>query len=1036
MHDEILKRPEQCEIILCGDYNARTKNIPDFDLDEIPGSDGDLIHTMPHELHTKQQKIQILYENGLLGRYSQDGTVNSRGIQLMDLCKLSGLLMVNGRCGKDKGVGKFTRRGTTGKSVVDYVFVTPDILTKYLSNFDIHPGFPESDHLPVTLSIKSDISMVKGTRQDRQSEIWSSCYKYVWYPADLTELMKTLKDQNSEYYLGQFRDSIVSLKSVELVAERYNQYLMQACDRVCKLTKVRNRPRAMGPGWFDRDCRLKRSEAVTACRYNSANVTLTCKEYRSLKQMKKRQYQRKCIADLENAFESNPGNMWDTLDKIRGNSIPLHSGPNPDELFDYFKALSTYDDATFNQDYEMHAVNFLHQYDNGHVNGIENNPLSSYILNRAFTSEEIEISINKLKNNKAPGCDYIPAEFIKHCKSIINEDIVTMLNYILEKREFPNIWAEGTKSAVYKSGCKQDPGNYRGITVLSVFAKIFEMCAHDRMMYVNEAFGKLDNFNGGFLKGYRTTDNIFILHTLIQRQVILGKKLYICFVDFTKAFDLVNRHILFFKIIKSGFHGRLIDTLRNMYAKTGYRLKSNGKLSPKISTTRGVNQGGCASDILFRRYLADLSEYLTCHSGVCLGEMIVLHMLWADDLILVTETIKDMQRQLDGLATFGEKNQAIVNDIKTKIMGINTGDEEITVYFRGKQIEQVTKYKYVGNVMSQINNIRGDVFCNNYAYLCNKAKGATYAMLRKVRSLGNIPPKLMLYLFDTMVKPILLYGSDIWGVQQKGTEAIDRVFLWFLKWVLRVKTNTCNTIVYGEMGCVPLRIHCHVNVISYYVRIYNMPDSRLVKQAFNSLYSLTEQGFATWITKVWELARIYDIDLHHNNYSKDQFKQYCKQQIRQNYISDWSETLRNIETHPILRLYTTVKNDLSMEAYLHHVKDFRYRNAITKLRASSHNLEIERGRHSKPKIPVQGRLCMICKRLEDEEHFLMSCTINHIARDIFFSKISTIDPCFTALDNSEKFRYLMTNKSPTTLVLLGKFIYRSFSERENMLKSM
>ena len=72
------------------------------------------------------------------------------------------------------------------------------------------------------------------------------------------------------------------------------------------------------------------------------------------------------------------------------------------------------------------------------------------------------------------------------------------------------------------------------------------------MSFANEAIGKIDKYNGGFINGSRTSDNIFILNGLIQRQLIMVQSLFVCFVDFFKAFDLVNRHILFFKIMKEG----------------------------------------------------------------------------------------------------------------------------------------------------------------------------------------------------------------------------------------------------------------------------------------------------------------------------------------------------------------------------------------------------------------------------------------------------------------------------------------------------
>ena len=152
---------------------------------------------------------------------------------------------------------------------------------------------------------------------------------------------------------------------------------------------------------------------------------------------------------------------------------------------------------------------------------------------------------------------------------------------------------------MFKKGRLDDTNNYRGITVLGAFAKIFETAVNNSMVFVNEAFQDTGESNGGFLKGNRTTDNIFILLGLIQRQSFLGKSLYLCMVDLSKAFDLVNRHILFYKLIKQGYHGRVIDTPRSLYRKTYFKVKCDGMLSAPILDQLGVNQGGNASPTLF-----------------------------------------------------------------------------------------------------------------------------------------------------------------------------------------------------------------------------------------------------------------------------------------------------------------------------------------------------------------------------------------------------------------------------------------------------
>ena len=181
--------------------------------------------------------------------------------------------------------------------------------------------------------------------------------------------------------------------------------------------------------------------------------------------------------------------------------------------------------------------------------------------------------------------------------------------------------------------------------------------------------------------------------------MILGKPLYLCMVDFSKAFDLVNRNILFFKLINLGVHGKVIDTLRNLYRKTYFRVKYHGLLSPPTLDTHGVNQGGNTSPALFCQYLSDLGNYLHQNCGLCIADDIHIHLLWADDLVLVSDSEKGLQKQLNGLFTFCEKNLMIVNELKTKVIAFGCKNN-IRVLFNGQQIETTSQYKYLGNIIS------------------------------------------------------------------------------------------------------------------------------------------------------------------------------------------------------------------------------------------------------------------------------------------------------------------------------------------------
>ena len=338
----------------------------------------------------------------------------------------------------------------------------------------------------------------------------------------------------------------------------------------------------------------------------------------------------------KSAYFSKRGNMWGALDKISSRSTSLNEQNNT-EFYHHFSGLSSPpQNDYFNWAYEADAIKFMREYDStsGMADTNYGNSAIEEIINSNFTYDEIDSAIEFLKSNKSPGIDNIPAECIKACKSTLTQPIMVALNYIIEARDFPSIWASGLRAAVFENGRRDQVNNFRGITILPIIEKIFEIVVYERLAFVNEAFNTTDRYNGGFLCGNCTSDNIFVLNGLIERQLTVGKSLLVCFVDFSKAFDIINRNILFYKLKSHGWKSRVIDTLWSLYTKSHFRVKRNGKLSPVIPNQSGVNQGGISSELLFRRYMADLGNYLNSECGIVISDEILMHLLWADDLVL------------------------------------------------------------------------------------------------------------------------------------------------------------------------------------------------------------------------------------------------------------------------------------------------------------------------------------------------------------------------------------------------------------------
>ena len=429
--------------------------------------------------------------------------------------------------------------------------------------------------------------------------------------------------------------------------------------------------------------------------------------------------------------------------------------PADNEFYDYFMNLCIPQSAEyFNDEYENMAQEFLRQYENSNDSFPINGSAVEEIVNGSFTVEEIECAIETLKTNKSPGNDCIPAEFIKVCKSIISRTIATVFNYMIEQRDFPDAWSGGIRSAVFKSGKRNIVDNFRGITILPIMEKVFEAVVYRRLAFVNEAFAAHDRYNNVFSEVNRTLDNLFVLTGSVEKQLTINKCLYVCYIDFSKAFDMVNRTILFYKLISRGWRGRVIDTFRSLYGKTHFQVKRNGRLSRAVLNNLGVNQGGISSGLMFRKYMSDLSTYLSAGVGIAISNEIIAHILWGDDLIIFSDTPTGLQAQLNGLLKFCSNNKIIVNELKTKSMCFGT-DENLNVFFNGKPIEQVNQYKYLGAIVRSINKVGQDMYSNNYRFVSDKSRRAIFSMKRKLKFIQSLPPSILFDMFDTMIRPIL-----------------------------------------------------------------------------------------------------------------------------------------------------------------------------------------------------------------------------------------------------------------------------------------
>ena len=298
--------------------------------------------------------------------------------------------------------------------------------------------------------------------------------------------------------------------------------------------------------------------------------------------------------------------------------------------------------------------------------------------------------------------------------------------------------------------------------------------------------------------------------------------------------------------------------------------------------------------------------YLDSSTGVCSLDEIIVHMLWADDLFMVSSIPKHAQAQLDSMSAYSSPNQMIANEIKTKYMVFgNSPDFELKL--NGKPIERVKSSKCLGIMVNSIKTITGDIFSENAEYLKDKARQSIFSFLNRIKRIGLPSPKCLFDLYECLSQPILLYGSDLWGHSKTTTSSIDLLTNWFIRLILGVKQGTAIPMLQGESGVIPPSILCHQRVMLYYIRLNSLPSGSVLKLVFLELKGLSDLSTTNnWCTQVLSIGKLYGIDLDILEFN-DSTKMLIKSIVKNKSISDWLSKINDHSMYPGLRLYKNVQ---------------------------------------------------------------------------------------------------------------------------------
>ena len=281
-------------------------------------------------------------------------------------------------------------------------------------------------------------------------------------------------------------------------------------------------------------------------------------------------------------------------------------------------------------------------------------------------------------------------------------------------------------------------------------------------------------------------------------------------------------------------------------------------------------------------------------------------------------------------------------------------------------------------------------------------------------------------LFDKLISPILNYGSEVWGFAK--ADNIERVHLQFCKKLLSVKQCTQNDFVYGELGRCSLQLTRYRNIIKYWLKILHCSEIKYVRIIYSMLYNdcINFPNKVTWVTLLRNLLGnlgFMDVWLQQSVGDRVLFLNLVKQRLTDQFIQNWNSRLNDSTRALFYRNFS-----FGHKTYLDFVSVGKHRFALSRLRLSSHRLEVETGRWARPNaIPFEERRCTSCHSLEDEFHFVLECSRYNDLRTMYIPNYYRRRP------NMFKLVELFKSESKKTQINLSLYVFKAFKVREQFV---
>ena len=543
----------------------------------------------------------------------------------------------------------------------------------------------------------------------------------------------------------------------------------------------------------------------------------------------------------------------------------------------------------------------------------------------------------------------------------------------------------------------------------------------NRLNSWSDEYEKLSNCQFGFQKKKSTVDCIFILNFILTKLIGSGKKVYTVFLDYEKCFDRINRSFMLQKMIVNGVSNKMVNAIKAMYKVVKAYVRHNTNISDSINSSTGVKQGDPSSPLLAMMFMNDIVDCInTDIEGLfSIDELKLFILMYADDQVIFSTSPSSVQSMLNDIQNYCNTWGLKINLTKTKAMIFEKGNRHTTYkfYLYGKELETVTKFKYLGvYFFKNVNWYRSQKHIAEHA---GRSMYKLFSIFNKV----EIPISQKCKLFDSLISPVLNYSAEIWGMNEgKDIELIHNKFC---RRILSVRKSTNITALTGELGRFPFSVIRKLKMIKYWIKLLQHTENSLCRKVYEKMkedadinVSYNDQNWACQIKSILESHGMSYIWLEQS--PNVDFKT-IQNRIFDVFKQTWYTKINNSQR---LLSYCRFKHDFVLENYLDNICIKKFRFALSRFRISSHSLKIESGRYEN--VAREDRKCKNCNlnAIESEFHFLLVCPLYREIRKQYFK------PYFCRWPTLRKFDTLMCTENKKTTLNVAKFIYYATQIRQ------